>query len=193
MKDKILFLAADSGGSKTDWVLLNEDGDEIMTFKTKGLGAIREGILPVNDIVKNAYDFFEKYGAIDYLFMSLGGPNIAEVEGALKKVWNECEIKVERESNGTAMLAAAEMLGASAVVLCGTGSVAVGDTAEGRRFCGGWGPVYGDGGSGGGLCTDALRMFLRSVDGMEAESRLSEVFLRLLTDWISKTLLTEWN
>ncbi len=174
-----MFLAADSGGSKTEWVLINSDGEVIAKTKTKGLGAIKEGLLPVYDTVREAYDFFTEYDPCDYIFLSLGGPNVLEVEKALKTFWKTAEIKVERESSGTAMLAAAEILGAKAVVLCGTGSTAVGDTVEGRKYCGGWGPVYADGGSGGGLGTDALRLFLRSVDVLETESGLSEVFSSL--------------
>lgn len=176
MDNKKLFLAADSGGSKTEWVVVNEKGDTIAHIKTKGLGAIKDGVLPVKEIVKEAYEYLKPIGDIECLYLSLGGPNVSEVENALKEFWSDCTVKVEREANGNAILNAAKMLGGSAVVMCGTGSVAMGETSSGRKYCGGWGPIYGDGGSGGGLCTDALRIFLRSLDGLAPKSCLLEIF-----------------
>ncbi len=176
MKIKKIFLAADSGGSKTEWVVIDDSGTTITQIKTKGLAAIKEGILPVKEIVSEAYEQIKAYGNIESVYLSLGGPNVNEVENALKNLWNHSNIKVEREANGNAMLNAAKMLGCNAVVMCGTGSVAIGDTKVGRKFCGGWGPTYADGGSGGGLCTDALKIFLRSLDGLEQNSSLNRIF-----------------
>jgi N-acetylglucosamine kinase-like BadF-type ATPase len=60
--------------------------------------------------------------------------------------------------------------------MCGTGSVAVGDTKNSRKYSGGWGPVYGDGGSGGGMGSDALRIFLRSIDTNKDIGKLASLF-----------------
>lgn len=190
MENRRLFLAADSGGSKTEWIVIDENGCIVNNIKTKGLGAIKEGILPVRDIIKEAYDFLNSVGDIECLYLSLGGPNVSEVENALKEFWSYCTVKVEREANGNAILNAAKMMDCNAVVMCGTGSVAMGETKEGRKYCGGWGPVYADGGSGGGLCTDALRVFLRSIDGLEAKSGLSEVF-KCITDGLDLKLFEQ--
>lgn len=176
MPEEKLFLAADSGGSKTDWFLINESGTLISNLKTIGLASLKEGMLPVCEAVAEAFEYFRPYGKISSLYLSLGGPNVAEVESALKTVWNNCSVKVEREANGTAILAAARMVGCSAVLMCGTGSTAMGDTKCGRRYCGGWGPIYGDGGSGGGMGADALRLYLRHIDGLEKIGKLSQVF-----------------
>ncbi len=181
MENKKLFLAADSGGSKTEWVIIDQTGSIIKSIKTKGLGAIREGILPVKDIIKEAFDCLNQFQNIEYLYLSLGGPNVSEVETYLKEFWPCCTVKVEREANGNAMLNAAKMMNCDAVVMCGTGSVAMGETNEGRKYCGGWGPVYGDEGSGGGLCTQALRTFLRSLDGLEPDSCLREIFSEIIS------------
>lgn len=176
MKTKKLFLAVDSGGSKTEWVVIDNNGTTVAHTKTKGIAAIKEGILPVKGIVSEAYEQIKDYGNVESVYLSLGGPNVKEVENALKTFWNNAYITVEREANGNAMLNAAKMLGCNAVVMCGTGSVAIGETKNGRKFCGGWGPTYADGGSGGGLCTDALKIFLRSLDGIEPNSSLNEIF-----------------
>lgn len=179
MKLKKLFLAADSGGSKTVWTLINEDGDLIKEIKTRGLGA-QPGTLPIKEIVSEACAALSSFGIPSAIFLSLGGPNTDEVECALCSAFGRgIPITVEREASGNAILAAAKHLGCSAVIMCGTGSVAVGDTSSGRKYSGGWGPIYGDGGSGGGMGSEALRRFLRSVDTGEDIGGIGELFSAL--------------
>ena len=176
MSEGKLFLAADSGGSKTDWALTDESGNTLYSCQTQGLGAIKEGVLPVLQTVQEAHAQIEKIGSVQSIYLSLGGPNVREVEDAIKYCWQNIPVCVEREARGNAMLTAAKFLGCSAVVMCGTGSVAMGDTQSGRKYGGGWGPVYGDGGSGGGLGSDALRLFLRAIDNRTDIGGLKDIF-----------------
>lgn len=182
--DKRIYLAADSGGSKTVWSLVDKSGATIYELKTAGLGAIRDGILPIDETVEYAANELNEIALPSALFLSLGGPNTREVEGALKKHFPNIPVKVEREACGDAILQAATYMGCSSVVMCGTGSVAVGDTALGRKYAGGWGPVYGDGGSGGGMGQDALRLYLRDIDGFEDSHGLRKIFA-FLSDGLS--------
>ncbi len=179
MKRGDLYLAADSGGSKTVWVLLDKNGNTIAEYKTHGLGAVKAGILPVFDTVKEAFRYLKPYGTPNGIFLSLGGPNVAEVQSALCAVWEGIPSFVEREACGNAILQAAAYLDCSAAILCGTGSTAMGHTVNGTKYAGGWGPIYGDGGSGGGLGQDALKLFLRSLDGMAEIGRVGELFAPL--------------
>ena len=149
--DNKIYLAVDSGGSKTLWSLIDISGFTVYETRTAGLGAVKEGILPIDETVSFAANELKNVALSSAIFLSLGGPNTREVEKALKKHFPGMPIKVEREACGDAILRAAAYMKCSSVVMCGTGSVAVGDTANGRKYCGGWGPVYGDGGSGGGM------------------------------------------
>ncbi len=176
MKKSAVFLAADSGGSKTLWTLVTAEGEQVFECRTEGLGAIREGLLPVQETVEKAAEAVKTYGSPQGIHLSLGGPNTGEVFSALARVWKDIPIQVEREACGDSILYAAGFLDCSAVVMCGTGSTAVGNTGKGRRYAGGWGPVYGDGGSGGGLGSDALRLFLRSVDGLADVGAVASLF-----------------
>ena len=171
------YLAADSGGTKTDWVLLDSDGDKIQSLRTRGLAAVRDGILPVSGIVTEAAAKISHAPTVIYL--SLGGANTAEVTSSLKKFLRGSSVTVEREANGNAVLFAASFLGCNSVVMCGTGSVAVGDGTNGRIYCGGWGPLYGDGGSGGGIGSAALKLFLKSLDNMADIGEVGKLFLPL--------------
>lgn len=179
MDNQKIYLAADSGGSKTIWTLVSSKGEKIYEFKTIGLGAVKEGILPVKETVLESAEQINKEYSPAGIFLSLGGPNVDEVYNALKEAWEDIPIEVEREARGDAVLYAASFYGCSAVVMCGTGSVAVGFNENGKSFSGGWGPIYGDGGSGGGMGSDALKLFLRSVDKAENVGRLAELFSNL--------------
>lgn len=179
MEKSKIFLSADSGGSKTLWILLSDKGDKICEYKTAGLGAIKEGILPVLETVKEAGKYLEQFGEIDGVYLSLGGPNTDEVYDALKKVWKNINVKVVREAKGEAILHGASFLGCQSALLCGTGSTAVGLKGGRKCFAGGWGPIYGDGGSGGGLGSDALKAYLRSVDGFLDIGKVKTLFSHL--------------
>ena len=171
---KELFLAADSGGSKTVWRAINTHGETAILLHTEGMGSL-PGVLDVEHTVRSAFSALERV-SFSGIFLSLGGPNEKEVGTALRTVWPDVPVIVSREANGDAILRAASFLSCSSVVLCGTGSTAVGLKDGRRRYAGGWGPVYGDGGSGGGLCRDALALYLRSLDGTAGQSDLSPVF-----------------
>ena len=175
---KKLFLAVDSGGSKTIWRVIDSEGNTVEVLRTDGMGS-NPGILPVDEITAGARDKLKNGDRIALIFLSLGGPNTEEVESALKKSWSGAAVQVTREANGDAILKAAEHFSCRSAVLCGTGSTAVGIKGGQRRFSGGWGPLYGDFGSGGGIGKDALVMFLQSLDGEAKESGLSSLFSSL--------------
>ena len=179
MKHQKMYLAADSGGSKTIWSLISAEGETIFEYKTIGVGAVKSGILPVEETVLNAANEINKIGKPEGIFMSLGGPNVEEVQAALTKAWQGVPVEVEREARGDAVLYAASFYGCSAVVMCGTGSVAGGFNENGKSFSGGWGPVYGDGGSGGGMGTQALKLFLRYIDKDGEIGGLATLFTHL--------------
>lgn len=179
MKTDKLYLAADSGGSKTVWTLLTAQGEEVFAYTTAGLGAVQAGILPVEETVAEAAEVLNKIGVPAGIHLSLGGPNTAEVTAALERAWADTPVRVEREACGDSILLAAGFFGCSAAVMCGTGSTAVGEKESGRCFSGGWGPIYGDGGSGGGLGSEALRLFLRSVDGFADMGKTASLFSSL--------------
>lgn len=172
-----LYLAADSGGSKTVWQLIDNKGKTVFSCRTQGLGAVSEGVLPVRETVREAAE--QLHGTPAAIHLSLGGPNTQEVQTALEEAWPGVPVKVEREACGDSVLLAAEFFGCTAAVMCGTGSTAVGVKNGKRTYCGGWGPIYGDGGSGGGLGREALKLFLRSLDGQENLGKTAKLFENL--------------
>ncbi|SBV92502.1 BadF/BadG/BcrA/BcrD ATPase family protein [uncultured Eubacteriales bacterium] len=67
-----------------------------------------------------------------------------------------------------------------AIVICGTGSIATGLTADGRELrAGGWGALAGDEGSGYRLGIEGISAVFRAYDGSGAETGLTRQLLAL--------------
>ncbi|HJQ70993.1 MAG TPA: BadF/BadG/BcrA/BcrD ATPase family protein [Blastocatellia bacterium] len=67
------------------------------------------------------------------------------------------------------------------VIIAGTGSIAMGVNAEGRQArSGGWGPTFGDEGSGYDIACRALRAIVSSFDGRERQTVLTDRVCRRL-------------
>src|ERR1051325_5140247 len=66
--------------------------------------------------------------------------------------------------------------GGGAVVVAGTGSVAVGRSEEGQEArAGGWGPIIGDEGSGYGIARAGLAAIMRGHDGRGPATKMTEI------------------
>ena len=178
MQDKLI-VTIDSGGSKSDFLLLDSTGDRLGRATAPGVASPRPGMLPVLESLRRGRDLLGAAARAPALvFCSLGGPNTAEVEATLRTLFPESRVMVERESTGRMVLSCAPRYHAAAAVLCGTGSVAFGLLAKNApvQLSGGWGPLYGDEGSGGGLGTAALKRLLRAVDDGNAAQILPGCF-----------------
>ena len=173
-------LAADGGGSKTHLCLLARDGARVAHVKALGVATAHPGTIPVRTILADACAALLKQAnspleRVCGGYFSLGGPNTAEVEAALRAIFPGVAIRVDREANGNWLAVCAPVLGIDAVVMAGTGSVAVGLTEAGMVFTGGWGPLLDDAGSGYAIGLAALRTVLRMVDGRTPRTPLTEI------------------
>ena len=172
-----LLLAIDSGGSKSDYLLVDPERRVIARARGKGFAALNPGTLPVERYLREGLSGVVAWlDRIVLVYCSLGGPNTEEVTATLKAILPKAEICIGREADGDMILSAALAYRAKAAVLCGTGSVAVGEIGNVRVYAGGWGPYLGDGGSGGGLGYDALKLLLRAVDSGRGTAVLPGIF-----------------
>ncbi len=77
------------------------------------------------------------------------------------------------------ILAAGTPDGWGVALICATGSVCLGRTADGRRSrVGGWGPLLGDEGSGYAVAVRALNLATQTADGRADAKELLEAILR---------------
>lgn len=174
MPSSDLLLAADSGGTKTDWVVFDRSGTAVANCQSTGLARLESGQLDYASIELEIGNL--RRHDIASVYLSLGGPNGEEVKTLLARLFPESGVCVEREAEGGMILYAASFLGCGAAVMVGTGSTAVGEIGGNRVYAGGWGPHYGDDGAGGGVGFRALRLYLRSLDGMAECGRIAELF-----------------
>lgn len=76
------------------------------------------------------------------------------------------------------ILYAADPSGVGVALVSGTGSFALGRNIDGSTIrCGGWGPVFGDEGSGYAIACDALRAAVKSADGRGPQTCLLDRIL----------------
>jgi N-acetylmuramic acid 6-phosphate etherase len=86
--------------------------------------------------------------------------------------------RVEVTSDAAVLLAAGTPAGWGLVLIAGTGSIAFGRRADGRRErAGGWGHRLGDEGSAYAVAMSALQAVARAADGRGPPTRLTERFL----------------
>ncbi len=85
---------------------------------------------------------------------------------------------IEVTSDAAILLAAGTPAGCGLVLIAGTGSIAFGQRADGRRErAGGWGHLLGDEGSAYALAMAALQAVARAADGRGPATRLTDRFL----------------
>ncbi len=159
------YLGIDGGGSKTAFLLVDEDFNEICKLQSgpsnwlsvgadAAKGAIADGISRLTqqpDIVCGG-------------FAGAGRPESANFyKEVLAPLVPGATVIIESD----AFIASIGAIGLDPGVLliAGTGSIAIGRDKEGSVFrAGGWGPYFGDDGSGFWIGREAIRAALRSMD-----------------------------
>jgi len=183
--DSNYLLACESGGSKTHLCLLDMGGEIIAEGFCPGVAAVRPGMLPVEEsLLQGVRSLCGSCcilpNLISHCYFSLGGPNVEEVEKALRMALPMALIKIGREADGKMVMTCAPCFGCSATVLAGTGTVAVGESGGKRIFAGGWGPDLDDAGSGGRIGKEALSAVLLSIDGRIGKTSLRSIFVKFI-------------
>ena len=169
-----LYLAVDSGGTKSRWIALSKNGCIIDSFVNRGMASVRPGMLPTMEIAQEAAKHFGVSPA--GIYFSLGGPNVDEIRSAMSAAFPNVPFVLEREASGDLVFSLRSFLKCDAVVMVGTGITAVGFWQDGRRYAEGWGPLFADFGSGGGIGFRAVQHFLREIDNLEPSKDMLPLF-----------------
>lgn len=183
-------LGVEGGGTKTDWVLLDEAGN-----------TLNEGQLPSANLKLSTHEqllqiFRVLPQAITHAGIFLAGclteADHAELEALAKSVWPRAKITVggDRESGFATSLGESDGI----LVISGTGAVVQGRKGRRTDKSGGWGQLLGDRGSGYDLAREALRQVMLDYDltgelsslgqALLAETGLNE--LPQLVDWVNR-------
>jgi N-acetylmuramic acid 6-phosphate etherase len=174
MEKRILGL--EGGGTKTDWVLLADDG-----------AVLREGVLPASNLRLITDEELTQLLSVlpreaTHVGAFLAGCATEEdrtrLRGLVAKAWPKAQLAIgsDRDSG----LATAFHDGDGIAVIAGTGT-AVHGRRDGRiEKAGGWGQLLGDRGGGYDLARRGLRLVLTHFDLNQKITPLAEEILQIL-------------
>lgn len=158
-----MILVADSGSSKTDWVI--SDGSHVnLKFESVGLNPTFCSEEFITEVLKNTFQNKEQAIVTKVYFYGAGCSSIAEVarvKNALQVVFPEAESFVDHDIKGSAIAACGNSEGIACIL--GTGSNVC--SWDGKQITPqipvfGMGYILGDDGSGSHLGKILLRKFL---------------------------------
>ena len=175
-----LVAGVDGGGSKTRLILASDTGEEIATLEG-GRSAMRPGEAQISgaviaELMKEALSNAGLLEIPAILYGGFAGVGREEERRDLENELNRLGVAEEVVVDSDAAIALEDAFGdgPGIIVIAGTGSIAYGRGSDGAHArCGGWGPVFGDEGSGAWIGRRALGMVAAAADGREPATALS--------------------
>jgi N-acetylmuramic acid 6-phosphate etherase len=173
-------LGVEGGGTKTAWVLVEQEGDT--------LRVLDQGKLPPSNFRLVSPDrlrvIFEQMPVdANRVGMFLAGCATEEDRNLLTKLCSQVwpSAKILAGSDRDSGLAAALGRGDGIAVNAGTGASVTGRRGDRIEKAGGWGHILGDAGGGYFLSLQALRFILREYDLHRGEAQFTAAILRALS------------
>lgn len=173
-------IGVDGGGTKTEAVAYNLDGEVLKTSLT-GFGNLvsgkEEGLKNITDAIGEIIEEFGKDG-LKGLYLGIAG---SEVSDNAEIIYKEIKTKFGMDSivMNDGDLALKALLGGEdgILVIAGTGSTAFGVSGNKQARCGGWGHLLGDEGSAYRISIAAFKRMIEENDFGFERSKLSQDIL----------------
>jgi N-acetylglucosamine kinase-like BadF-type ATPase len=166
----VLVLGLDAGGTKTVGLLADGDGHVVGEGRGGGANLQTEGELGVEKVLHAVMDqaLAGRERKIDAICLGMAGVD-REAEGeVVRAIMRRISARARVVVVNDALVALVAGVGDApgVVIICGTGSIAFGRSAQDEAArAGGWGHVLGDEGSGYWIGCQALRAVARAADG----------------------------
>jgi N-acetylglucosamine kinase-like BadF-type ATPase len=178
-----LYLGVDGGGTKTHVALIDENLNVVGEGQAGASNPLRVGIeravANISSAVAAACDAADRsQGDIVSVECGLAGVRRADLRQIIRRlISRQFRVKrVEIVTDAEIALHAATQGREGLCVIAGTGSVCIGQNAEGKiAIAGGWGPLAGDEGGGAGIARRALQAIAKASDGRGRPTSLSDV------------------
>ena len=176
-----IVIGVDGGGSKTRVLIGTAEGEVLATIdgpkSAVAPGQAAHSAEVIADLVSRGLAEIALPGAVlpRVLYCGVAGTGREEERRALETALDEREIAEEVVVDSDGMIALYDALEdrAGILLVVGTGSIAYGRSPSGTVLrCGGWGPAFGDEGSGGWIGKRALSIVAASSDGREPATAL---------------------
>ena len=120
-----MILVVDSGSTKTDWIALNDKGEEIFSTQTLGLNPQMLSNEILNERIKNNFDIYKNRKSVNKLFFYGAGCGVDSTQERILKVFKSIFINSEfdiKEDTYAAVYSAVDIGTPSIVNIIGTGS-----------------------------------------------------------------------
>ena len=170
------YLGIDGGGSKTTAVIFNEKGEFICKACGESINYYSVGL---DNARKNMTDIMNSLSQKEFECAVIGMSALAE-RATADETNRFCggiinSKKIIMDSDLFVALEAMETEGECAVIISGTGSMAVYRDADGTiRHAGGFGYILGDEGSGYSIGINAIKAAIRAAENCTPETMLTE-------------------
>lgn len=182
----VLLAGVDGGASKTRAAIISADGAVLAISTVRSASAYHrepeEASAIVVSAVREALALARVSGPVAALGAGLAGADDQAIHDRLTRALTQSGLAeaICVDHDAAAALAGGTALGPGVVIISGTGSIAFGADADGRRArAGGWGPVLDDEGSGYAVGRAVLRAAMRAFDGRgEATALVKAVQMR---------------
>ena len=120
-----MILVVDSGSTKTDWIALNENGEEIFSTQTLGLNPQMLSNEILNERIKNNFDIYKNRKLVNKLFFYGAGCGVDSTQDRILKVFKSIFVNSKfdiKEDTYAAVYSAVDVGKPSIVNIIGTGS-----------------------------------------------------------------------
>ena len=180
----LLVAGVDGGGSKTRVILADADGNQLADVVGAG-SAMRPGggdhsAGVIGNLVRQALSEAGTESRPRMLLVGVAGAGRPAENRALTAALEDLAIAEEVIIQGDGEIALTDAFGAGAgiILISGTGSIAYGRSPNRvLARCGGWGPAFGDEGSGAWIGRKALGIVASAADGREPPTALTGAIL----------------
>jgi N-acetylglucosamine kinase-like BadF-type ATPase len=167
-------LTIDTGGSKSKLTLFNSKGVGIADGKCEGMGYAGEkigGFPFLKEVLGNLLESIP-FSSVSTVIINLGGTNTEQLKEELQKFFPSATVRVYRESSGVIMSAFCKIEAVDALLMAGTGTIALAQSENGSVITDGWGVNVGDLGSGYWIGLEAIVRSLKMLEGADELSPL---------------------
>ena len=120
-----MILVVDSGSTKTDWIALDDKGEEIFSTQTLGLNPQMLSNEILNERIKNNFDIYKNRKLVNRLFFYGAGCGVDSTQERILKIFKSIFINSEfdiKEDTYAAVYSAVDIGIPSIVNIIGTGS-----------------------------------------------------------------------
>lgn len=180
-----LVAGVDGGGSKTRLILADTDGHQLADVTGAGSamapGRADQSAEIIGGLLRRALNEASMLDdKVKLLVAGVAGVGRPAEARALTAALEDLELadEVLVEGDGDIALSDAFGQGAGIILIAGTGSIAHGRSpSRVQARCGGWGPSFGDEGSGAWIGRKALAIVASAADGREPTTELTGAIL----------------